>query len=54
MERYLPYHMTMGDLALRSGRRQAARQAFSRALALPMSTQERRLVEPKLRGVTDA
>jgi predicted RNA polymerase sigma factor len=46
--RYLPYHMTVVDLEMRSGRRQAAREAFARALALPMSQQERRLVETKL------
>jgi RNA polymerase sigma-70 factor, ECF subfamily len=52
--RYLPYHMTVGDLEMRSGRRAAARAAFARALALPMSGQERRLVEAKLAHAADA
>ncbi len=52
--RYLPYHMTIGDLEMRSGRRAAAREAFARALALPMSQQERRLVEAKLNHAADA
>lgn len=54
IERYLPYHMTIGDLEMRSGRRAAAREAFARALALPMSSQERRLVEAKLNHAADA
>jgi RNA polymerase sigma-70 factor (ECF subfamily) len=54
IERYLPYHMTIGELELRSGRRQAARDAFTRALALPMSAQERRFVETKLSSAADA
>jgi hypothetical protein len=29
--RYLPYHMTIGDLEMRSGRRAASREAFARA-----------------------
>ncbi|MBP6011577.1 MAG: hypothetical protein KBA31_05050 [Alphaproteobacteria bacterium] len=52
--RYLPYHMTIGDLELKRGRRQAARAAFQRALALSMSTQERRLVEARLTQAADA
>ncbi len=52
--RYLPYHTTIGDLELKRGRRQAAREAFQRALALSMSTQERRLVEAKLTQAADA
>jgi RNA polymerase sigma-70 factor (ECF subfamily) len=52
--RYLPYHMTVGDLEMRSGRRKAAREAFARALNLPMSQQERRLVEEKLSHAADA
>lgn len=52
--RYLPYHMTIGELEMRSGRRAAAREAFARALALPMSSQERRLVEAKLNHAADA
>jgi RNA polymerase sigma-70 factor (ECF subfamily) len=52
--RYLPYHMTVGDLEMRSGRRKAAREAFARALTLPMSQQERRLVEAKLNHAADA
>lgn len=54
IERYLPFHMTIGELELRSGRRQAAREAFTRALALPMSAQERRFVEAKLSSAADA
>lgn len=54
MTRYLPYYMTVGDLELRSGHRQAAREAFARALKLPMSAQERRLVETKMSRAADA
>jgi RNA polymerase sigma-70 factor (ECF subfamily) len=52
--RYLPYHLTIGDLELRRGRRAAARSAFAQALSLPMSTQERKLVEAKLQRASDA
>lgn len=52
--RYLPYHMAIGDLELRRGRRQAAREAFQRALTLSMSAQTRRLVEAKLTQAADA
>jgi RNA polymerase sigma-70 factor (ECF subfamily) len=52
--RYLPYHMTVGELELRRGARAAAREAFGRALALPMSGPERTLVEAKLRQASDA
>jgi RNA polymerase sigma-70 factor, ECF subfamily len=54
IERYLPYHLTVGELELRSGKRIAAREAFARALELPMSQQERRLVEAKLNRAADA
>jgi RNA polymerase sigma-70 factor (ECF subfamily) len=54
MERYLPYHLAVGDLEARAGRRTPARAAFERALALPMSVQERKLVEAKLKRASDA
>ncbi len=54
MGRYLPYHLAVGDLEARAGRRPAAREAFRRALALPMSGQERKLVEMKLLRASDA
>lgn len=54
MARYLPYHLALGDLEARAGRRAAARAAFERALALPMSRQERKLVEKKLLQASDA
>lgn len=54
MGQYLPYHLTVGDLEARAGRRSAARDAFQRALALPMSGQERKLVEMKLLRASDA
>jgi RNA polymerase sigma-70 factor (ECF subfamily) len=54
VSRYLPYHMAVGDLEMRRGERAAARAAFMRALALPMSAQERRLVEAKLQRASDA
>lgn len=52
--RYLPYHMTIGELEMRCGRRQAAREAFASALALPMSAQERKFVEAKFNQAADA
>jgi RNA polymerase sigma-70 factor (ECF subfamily) len=52
--RYLPYHLTIGDLELKRGQRAAARDAFAKALALPMSRQERKLVEAKLQRASDA
>jgi RNA polymerase sigma-70 factor (ECF subfamily) len=54
MARYLPYHLAVGDLEARAGRRAAARAALARALALPMSAQERKLVEMKLQHASDA
>lgn len=54
MARYLPYQLAVGDLEARVGRRAEARAAFERALALPMSAQERRLVEMKLKHASDA
>ena len=54
MARYLPYHMTVSDLEMRSGHRQAAREAIARALQLPMPAQERMLVEAKLGRAADA
>jgi RNA polymerase sigma-70 factor (ECF subfamily) len=52
--RYLPYHLAVGDLELKRGERAAARAAFTRALGLPMSAQERKLVEAKLQRASDA
>jgi RNA polymerase sigma-70 factor (ECF subfamily) len=52
--RYLPYHLVVGDLELKRGERAAARAAFARALGLPMSAQERKLVEAKLQRASDA
>jgi RNA polymerase sigma-70 factor, ECF subfamily len=52
--RYLPFHLTVGELEVQSGRRSQAREAFTRALALPMSVQERRLIETKLSNAADA
>lgn len=52
--RYLPYHLAIGDLQLKRGARAAARKAFAKALALPMSRQERKLVEGKLQRASDA
>ena len=54
MARYLPYHLAIGDLEARAGRRASARAAFEQALALPMSAQERKLVEIKLKHASDA
>lgn len=54
MARYLPYHLAVGDLEARAGRKAEARAAFARALALPMSAQERKLVETKLKRASDA
>jgi RNA polymerase sigma factor (sigma-70 family) len=47
--RYLPYHLAIGDLELRRDDKRAARAAFQRALELPMSAQERKLIEAKLK-----
>ncbi|MDZ4867379.1 MAG: sigma-70 family RNA polymerase sigma factor [Alphaproteobacteria bacterium] len=47
--RYLPYHLAIGDLELRRDDKRAARAAFARALELPMSLQERKLIEAKLK-----
>jgi RNA polymerase sigma-70 factor (ECF subfamily) len=47
--RYLPYHLAIGDLELRRDDKRAAQVAFQRALALPMSLQERKLIEAKLK-----
>lgn len=54
VHRYLPYHLAIGDLELKRGMRAAARIAFARALDLPMSAQERKLVEAKLQRASDA
>jgi predicted RNA polymerase sigma factor len=54
VHRYLPYHLAIGDLELKRGMRATARAAFARALDLPMSAQERKLVEAKLQRASDA
>jgi RNA polymerase sigma factor (sigma-70 family) len=54
VQRHLPYHTAVGELELRCGRFAAARAAFERALALPMSGQERKLIESKLLKASDA
>jgi RNA polymerase sigma-70 factor (ECF subfamily) len=54
VQRYLPYHVALGELELRRGRLSAARRAFERALALPMSGQERKLIESKLLKAANA
>jgi RNA polymerase sigma-70 factor (ECF subfamily) len=51
--RYLPYHLAIGDLELRRGCAKAARAAFARALDLPMSAQERKLIEAKVKRASD-
>lgn len=52
--KYVPFHMTIGDLELQRGRRGAARAAFETALALPVSEAERRLIQRKIASCSDA
>ena len=52
--KYVPFHMTMGDLELQRGRRGVARAAFETALALPISEAERRLIHRKIAACADA
>ncbi len=52
--KYVPFHMTVGDLELQRGRRGVARAAFETALALPVSEAERRLIHRKIAACADA
>lgn len=52
--KYVPFHMTVGDLELQCGRRGVARAAFETALALPVSEAERRLIHRKIAACADA
>jgi RNA polymerase sigma-70 factor (ECF subfamily) len=54
MQRYLPYHLTVGDLRLKLGERGRARDAYERALGLPASEPEYRLIAEKMRRCADA
>jgi RNA polymerase sigma-70 factor (ECF subfamily) len=54
VQRYLPYHLAVGELSLKSGMRARARAAFTDALGLAMSEQERKLISAKLQLAADA
>jgi RNA polymerase sigma-70 factor (ECF subfamily) len=54
MQRYLPYHLTVGDLRLKLGEREPARASYLRAKDLPASEPEQRLITDKLRNCADA
>jgi RNA polymerase sigma-70 factor (ECF subfamily) len=54
MQRYLPYHLTIGELRLKLGERDHARAAYLRAKDLPASAPEHRLIADKLRHCADA
>lgn len=54
VQRYLPFHLAEGELQLRRGERALARAAFTAALGLAMSAQERNLVETRLQHAADA
>lgn len=54
VQRYLPFHLALGELSLRSGSRERARTAFTAALGLAMSAQERKLITTKLQQAADA
>jgi RNA polymerase sigma-70 factor (ECF subfamily) len=45
LERYLPFQAALADLLARAGRRQEARAAFDRAIALSEAGPERRYLE---------
>jgi RNA polymerase sigma-70 factor, ECF subfamily len=45
---YAPFHIVHADLAMRLGRMDDARASLARALALPLSTPERRLIEARV------
>lgn len=52
--KYVPFHMTIGDLELQRGERRAAQAAFETALGLPVSEAERRLILRKIAACSDA
>jgi RNA polymerase sigma factor (sigma-70 family) len=52
--KYVPFHMTIGDLELQRGRRAVARAAYETALELPVSEAERRLIHRKIAACADA
>ncbi|MCE9521485.1 MAG: RNA polymerase subunit sigma [Alphaproteobacteria bacterium] len=52
--KYVPFHMTTGDLELQRGRRGVARAAFETALGLPTSEAERRFIQRKIAACADA
>jgi len=54
VQNYLPFHLALGDLELRRGQRELARAAFTAALGLAMSEQERKLIAGKLQHAADA
>lgn len=54
VQRYLPFHLAVGELCLRRGLRERARAAFTDALGLAMSVQERKLIAAKLQLAADA
>jgi len=54
VQNYLPFHLALGDLELRRGQRENARAAFTAALGLAMSEQERKLIAGKLQQAADA
>jgi RNA polymerase sigma-70 factor (ECF subfamily) len=54
VQRYLPFHLAEGELQLRRGARAPARAAFTAALGLAMSAQERKLIEKRLQLAADA
>lgn len=52
LENFLPYHAVRADLLARTGRRESAGAAYSKALGLEPSTAERRWLESKVRALT--
>jgi predicted RNA polymerase sigma factor len=54
VQNHLPFHLALGDLELRRGQRDHARAAFTAALGLAMSEQERKLIAGKLQQAADA
>ena len=54
VQTYLPFHLAVGELELRRGQRDLARTAFTAALGLAMSEQERKLIAGKLQQAADA
>jgi RNA polymerase sigma-70 factor (ECF subfamily) len=51
LERYLPFQAALADLLARAGRRQEARAAFDRAIALSEAGPERRYLETQREGL---